>query len=187
MFQRGFKTWCENVSKQYRKNFSILPADPLNAFKLAESLKITVSYANQIPDLDPNSLRILIEEDSSSWSAATLSVNSEYLIILNPTHSKARTSSNLMHELAHIIIGHEPARVDVTEDNILLLNTYDQNQEEQADWLCGCLLLPREALLKIKRNRIIDSKASELYGVSADMLKYRMNITGVNNQLKRVR
>ena len=36
-----------------------------------------------------------------------------------------------MHELAHVIIGHTPARVDVTEDGALILNTYDRQQEDE--------------------------------------------------------
>jgi hypothetical protein len=46
-----------------------------------------------------------------------------------------------MHELAHVIIGHEPARVDVTEGGSLILNTYNREQEDEADWLAGCLSL----------------------------------------------
>jgi len=54
-----------------------------------------------------------------------------------------------MHELAHLIIGHEPARVVVSPDMILAVRTYDQGQEEEAAWLSGCLLLPRPALLAL--------------------------------------
>jgi hypothetical protein len=58
-----------------------------------------------------------------------------------------------MHETAHIIIGHDPARVDVTEDGLLILSSHNKQQEE-AKWLSGCLLLPREALLLIRRQRV---------------------------------
>lgn len=183
MFEKGFKSWCETTSKNFRKELKISPTDPLDAFKFAEHLNILVWSLKEIPDLDQQTIASLVK-DGSSWSAATISFNNEYLIIYNPTHSKARTASNLMHEISHIVIGHEPARVDVSVDNIMLLNTYDKNQEEEADWLCGCLLLPRDAAIKVKRNKLDDQKAAELYGISKEMLKYRMNVTGTNKLFK---
>ncbi len=37
-----------------------------------------------------------------------------------------RRASDITHEIAHVIIGHEPARVDVTEDGLLMLHCYDK-------------------------------------------------------------
>ena len=184
MFKRGFKSWCETVSAQYRKELKVAPSDPIDPHGLAALLNIMVWTINDIPNLDSEALRVLTGKDKSCWSAATISLNSESLIVLNPTHSKARTASNLMHEISHLVIGHEPARVDVSEDNILLLNTYDKTQEDEADWLCGCLLLPRTACLKIKKMNQDASKSASDYGVSVEMLRYRMNVTGMNRQFK---
>lgn len=184
MFERGFKSWCEIISAQYRKELKIGPSDPIDPYALAALLNITIWPVNKIPGLDAQTLSILTVKDKDSWSAATISLNNDHLIITNPTHSKARTASDLMHEMSHLIIGHEPARVDVSEDNILLLNTYDKTQEQEADWLCGCLLLPRTALLRIKRMNWAVTEAAGNYGVSVDMLRYRMNVTGVNRQFK---
>jgi Zn-dependent peptidase ImmA (M78 family) len=92
-----------------------------------------------------------------------------------------------MHELAHVIIGHEPARVDVTEDGSLILDTYNRDQEDEANWLAGCLLLPRDALLLIKREALELREAAKQYGVSVAMLQYRFNVSGVEQQLKRTR
>jgi hypothetical protein len=186
VFEKGFKSWCETTSKKFRRELKVAAGDPLDARMFAAHLNITLWSLNDIPDLDAQT-KIILTKDSRSWSAATISSGGEHLIIYNPVHSKARTSSNIMHEISHIVIGHEPARVDVSEDNIMLLNTYDKTQEEEADWLCGCLLLPREAALKIKRSKLADSKAAELYGISLDMLKYRMNVTGANKLFKNLR
>lgn len=79
-----------------------------------------------------------------------------------------RPASDLMHELAHIIIGHEPARVDVTEDGALIWNSHDQRQEDEANWLSGCLLLPREALSWIRRQRLDDRAAARYNGGEAN-------------------
>lgn len=115
----------------------------------------------------------------------TLTVGSKDLIILNPAHSGGRPASDLMHEVAHLLMGHKPARVYVSEDGLLMLDTYDRVQEEEARWLAGCLLLPREALVFIRRGNMDLRTAAEKYGVSLDMLQYRLNVTGVDRQLRR--
>lgn len=185
MFVRGFKSWCENVAVLQRKALGLAPSAPLDAYLFARHLGIEVLNVEQVPGLDEQFLRVLLREDPDSWSAITLSVGPRDLVILNSAHSGGRPASDLMHELAHVVIGHEPARIDVTEDRLLLLNTYDRQQEDEANWLAGCLLLPREALFEIRRRRLTERTAAHEYGVSAAMLRYRFNVSGVDFQLKR--
>jgi Zn-dependent peptidase ImmA (M78 family) len=90
-----------------------------------------------------------------------------------------------MHELAHILLGHDPARVDVAEDGSLVLFTYDKDQEDEANWLAACLLLPRAALLVIRKESGDLKSAAKDYGVSQVMLQYRLNVTGVEHQMRR--
>lgn len=87
-----------------------------------------------------------------------------------------------MHELAHRIRGHQAEEVEISEDGIMILNSYDKALEEEADWLAGCLLLPRDALVRIKKERLSDVEAAARYGVSLRMLSYRNSMTGVNRQ-----
>lgn len=183
MFERGFKTWCENVSLQQRKRLSLNAVDPLDPWKLAQSLEIVVWRADEVPGIAPDALDVLTREDPDCWSAVTLKVSRRTLVILNPTHSRARSASDLMHELAHILLGHQAARVDVTEDNLLMLHNYSRQQEDEANWLAGCLLLPRPALLHIKRT-MDHATAKNAYGVSQDMLNFRMRVSGVERQLR---
>ena len=83
---------------------------------------------------------------------------------------------------AHRIRGHEAQEVEVSAEGLMLLKGYDKLQEEEADWLSGCLLLPRDALLAIKKRRLDDAAAAVEYGVSMRMLSYRMAMTGVKRQ-----
>jgi len=64
----------------------------------------------------------------------------------------------------------------------MLLSGYDKLQEEEADWLSACLLLPREALISIKKQGLESSIAAERFGVSQRMLNYRLATSGVNRQ-----
>jgi Zn-dependent peptidase ImmA (M78 family) len=182
VFKRGFKSWCENVAILQRKALGLRPIDPLNPTQLAKHLGIEVWSPYDIPEINSECLQILLDEDPDSWSAITVSANSKDVIILNPTHAGGRPASNLMHELAHILIGHNPARIDVSEDGYLMLSTFDRTQEEEAKWLCGCLLLPRDALLLIRRQHISFNTAARRFGVSGLMLQYRLNVTGISKQ-----
>lgn len=176
MFTRGFKSWCERVASQQRRELRLRPSDPLDPEALARHLGIEVWAAEQVPGLDAESLRVLTEEDPDSWSAITVCDGAKHLIVVNSSHSDGRRASDITHEIAHILIGHEPARVDVTEDGLLLLSFYDKQQEEEAKWLSGCLLLPRDALLLIRRHRMDVEAAARTYGVSVPMLSYRLNV-----------
>jgi Zn-dependent peptidase ImmA (M78 family) len=87
-----------------------------------------------------------------------------------------------MHELSHIILGHDLADAEVTDDGHLVPSNYDQDQEDQADWLGGTLLLPRPALIQIRKNELTDDQAREKYLVSHEMLRWRFRMTGVDFQ-----
>lgn len=182
VFARGFKSWCENVAIQQRKELKLSPTAPLDPSMLAKHLRINIWTAEQVPDLDAACLKVLTEDDPDSWSAITICTGTKDLIIVNPAHSGGRRASDIMHEIAHIIIGHEPARMDVTEDGLLILNMYDKKQEEEAKWLSSCLLLPRDVLLLIRREQLTKETAANRFGVSVPMLTFRLNMTRLGPQ-----
>ena len=157
----------------------------MNPRDLARHLGVAVHTVEEIPGLSPDCIRILLHEDADSWSAVTLSANSKCVIILNSSHAQTRLASDLVHEIAHLLLGHKPARIDLTEDGSLMLSTYSRQQEDEANWLAGCLLLPRDALVLIRRQRLDLPTAARRYGTSMEMLQYRINVTGVDYQFSR--
>jgi Zn-dependent peptidase ImmA (M78 family) len=88
-----------------------------------------------------------------------------------------------MHELAHIILGHELASAMFTGEGDFVPSTYDQDQEDEAAWLGGTLLLPRPALLWMRRQGLSDEDAATYFGVSPDLLRWRIRMTGIDYQL----
>lgn len=89
-----------------------------------------------------------------------------------------------MHELAHRIRNHEPEEMSISSEGLMLLKAYDKEQEEEADWLAGVLLLPRDALVQIRRQGTTDEDVVAQYGVSKRMYTYRVSMTGVNRQFR---
>jgi Zn-dependent peptidase ImmA (M78 family) len=185
LFERGFKTWCEKYSADKRKALGLSVDAPLDARALAQHLGIRVWTPAEVSGLSKASCNVLLQNDGASpscWSAVTVLAAGKILVILNSSHSAARQASDLTHELAHRIRGHQAHEVEVTEAGLMMLSSYDKAQEEEADWLSGCLLLPREALIGIKRRGLEDAVAAAEYGVSTRMLGYRLARTGVNRQ-----
>lgn len=185
MFERGFKTWCERYATEVRQKLGQAATAPLDVRGLAAQLGVRVWLPRDIPGLREETLAILLRSDGktpSCWSAVTVVAGTRVAVILNTSHSLARQSSDLTHELAHRIRRHEAKEVDVTEGGLMLLSSYDKVQEEEADWLSGCLLLPRDALIAIRRRGLDDKSAASEYGVSQRMLAYRVNRTGINLQ-----
>jgi len=182
-FERGYKSWCENISIQYRKEISLKPYMPLCPWMLAKRLHTLVWTLDDLTDLPDQSKKQLLN-DHTSWDAANICVNSSNLIILNQESSKERQSSTLMHELSHIILNHEPSRVDISTDNLIILDSYDKGQEDEANWLAGTLLLPRQSLIHIVENFSEFDPIRIKYMVSKEMLRYRINMTGIGKQYK---
>lgn len=188
MLVRGFKTKCENISAETRKKLDLGKSDPLSPAVLAEYLGVCLLKPTDIDNLSEESRRQLLREDRDSWSAVTVSYLGVDMIFYNPTHSKWRHSSDIMHELSHIILGHKPSQiVFLGTDAQFALRDYNQDLEEEATWLSGCLLLPRDALISVRLSDLSDLQARDKYGASIDLITFRMNKTGVNFQIKAAR
>jgi len=185
MLARGFKTKCENLSAEIRKKLDLDKSDSLSPEALAEYLGVYLLKPTEIDLLSEKSRLQLLQKDTSSWSAVTISYLGTDLIAYNPTHSPWRYSSDIMHELSHVILAHKPSQIVIlSPDSQIALRDYNQDLEEEATWLSGCLLLPREALISIKRSGISNKAACFKYSVSMDLLTFRLNKTGVNYQIK---
>lgn len=187
MFRRGFKTWAERTSLRVRQRLKLTPDSAINPFQLAELLGVSVVTPKDLADLGEDIRQRLVTDHRDCWSAITVTDGRSYLIVTNPAHAQTRLHSSLAHEIAHIILGHEPSMMFMSPNSGVALRTHNEEQEEEANWLAGCLLLPREALIFIRRRGMPDEDACSQYGVSAAMLRFRFNVTGVDVQMRRAR
>ena len=183
-FRRGFKTWCESTALQYRTALRLDAAEPLPARQLAAHIGVRVVGIEQVPGLSPKALSQLTKGDPESWSGLLVAHRGINLVVINTAHSTGRQSSSLMHECSHVILNHKPAQVLQSPGGILI-SSYDRQQEDEADWLGGTLLLPRVALLKIAQEGPDYPEHTRAYGVSDDMLRMRLDRTGVSIQMRR--
>lgn len=185
MFRRGYKSWCENFALQIRADLALTKIAPLHFEVLAGHLGIFLWSLHQIQGLSTEALHTLSGIERSNWSAIAISFNGRDAIIYNPTHSLCRQSSDIMHEISHILIGHKPATVLLSQEGAMALRAFNRQDEDEANWLSGCLLLPRPALVRIKKSGLDHRTICEEYRVSGDLLTFRLNVTGVNQQMRR--
>ena len=91
-------------------------------------------------------------------------------VLVNPTHSPERQASTMMHELSHVVLKHVPVRVDVSSAGILLVSEYSEDDEDEANWLSGALLLPRDALKHYREKGWPAAKIVAHFGVSSQCM-----------------
>ena len=185
--RRGFKAWCERVSDQYRRALGVPLQAPLDPTILARHLGAVVWTPADVPGLSDKCLKQLTLEDRDSWSAVTLGVGDGNVIIVNSSHAATRQRNSLTHELAHLILDHEPGRIDVSKKGYLLLSSYEKEQEDEADWLSASLLVPREGLRRAYRSSQDPHVLAARFGVSTKLLQWRLRMTGILVQTRRAR
>ena len=185
--RRGFKTWCENSARGYRRELGLSAIAPLDPRSLAKHLGITIWTPVDIPDIDPKDVHHLTVTARESWSAATLRKNGGSLIIVNSGHALTRQNSSLAHEIGHIVLRHEAEKMYVTPDGLMMMSEYNLANEDEASWFAGAILLPRDALLDMSSRGVPHTDAAKHFGVSVKLLVMRRNLTGVDLQLRRGR
>ena len=183
--RRGFKSWSERTSGEYRSQLGLNLAEALEPRELADHIGVLVWTPRDVPGLSTGSIEQLTETDPSSWSAVTVAAGGHHLIIVNSAHAHTRQRSSLAHELAHVVLNHRPAEARVSEEGFLFRDRYDTEQEEEADWLAGALLLPREGLLSVYRRNSSSEVIGRHFVVSTKFVDWRLRTTGILLQATR--
>ena len=184
--ERGFKARCERMAQSLRVELGLASIDPLPPNDLASYLDVAVWSVTDLGLSEDDTVQ-LVEIDPDSWSAITISALRREAIIVNPAHKGGRYSSDVMHELAHLLLRHDPSTVFFADKSEVALRGFDRLAEEEATWLAAALLLPRDALVHLRQRGVSDERACELYGVSTRLLTFRMNVTGMARQFRRRR
>lgn len=140
---------------------------------------------DELAELSPDSRRQLLQVDSDSWSGMTLKEGNTTAILVNPAHAIERQRSTIMHEISHVLLKHVPTRVDFGPGGILLVSEYAEDDEGEADWLAGAMLLPRVALVSCRARRMTNAQIALHYGTSTQLSDWRIRMTGIDVQRRR--
>ena len=128
--------------------------------------------------------RHLLTKETDAFSALTVFEGNRRLIVHNDCHAIVRQNSNLTHELSHGLLHHpaSPALDETTGCRI-----FNGTNEDEASWLTGELLVTPQMALAIARGRFKEHAAARRLGVSQQMLRWRINMTGARKRVSRER
>lgn len=180
--RRGFKSEAERLAERQRAQLGLRPADPLKIIDLAENLGVRIYSASDL--VDRSALEALERLQPGAFSAATFHMpDGDTVAVYNPLSEPGRTNSDIAHELAHILLDHRLRDLQKIGGNTFF--ACDPEQEEEANWLAGCLLLPRPLLLREAYAKATPESIAQKYHVSVPMARFRLNASGVMMQARR--
>lgn len=168
-FRRGFKAHANRIALRVRQQMGLAAAAPIDPVEMCARFDIELIA---LSDLECDASRFLGVE-RSAFSAMTVPCGLKRAIVHNDSHHAYRQRSSICHELAHCFLGHE-CTPPLTDDGE---RARDSDIEGEANFLAGVLLVTNEAALHIMRRGLV-AGASEMYGVSEQMLEYRLRVSG---------
>lgn len=179
LLKRGFGAKAERIAESCRKEIGLSKFDPLDAFKLASHRQVLVIDVSAL-GLPSHTLGYLHGSllPKKQWDAVTIiGEDGKSRIIHNDTCPPARQQSNVMHEMAHVILEHQHEGEDYSLG--FPVRVYNEVHEAEAEYLGGVLQLPRPALMWRTKQQWPYEQIATTYGASVDMVTYRVRLSGV--------
>jgi IrrE N-terminal-like domain len=183
--KRGYKSECESQAAAVRAGLGLTTRDALDPRILAADLDIPIHPLSSLTGTQAvvAAVRHVMEVDRSVLSAMTIFPDwprRRRVIIFNDANLAVRQNSDLVHEIAHGLRLHEPRHAIAHG-----CRDYSKPEEDEAAWLAGCLLVPRDAAFAIAISGTPLELAASQYGVSTQMMSWRVNATGSKLQAAR--
>ncbi|MDZ8186635.1 MAG: ImmA/IrrE family metallo-endopeptidase [Nostoc sp. ChiSLP02] len=168
-----FRQRCEAIATEQRSLLGVQAFEALPANTLAAKLGATLLTPDQIQNFEPDQVALLLASDG--WSAGIIRHNPLW-IVYNPRHAPTRYESNVMHEIAHVLLNHQ----SVGFDPVTGLPKRKQHNEDQATFLGGCLQIPKRGLLWATQRKMLLPQIAAHFGASEAMVLFRSNVTNVS-------
>jgi hypothetical protein len=109
--RRGFKADAERISVRVRQDLGISATAVLPLERACTSLGLEVRSAADLIDIDR--LTKIEQVQPGAFSACTFEIGDRRIIVWNPLSSPARTSSDITHELSHMLLKHQVQTVHI--------------------------------------------------------------------------
>lgn len=178
--RRGFKAEAERLAENIRRDIGKRPSDSLDAVELARHVGAEVRCADELTSL--KKLQKLDQMQPGAFSACTFTIGERQVIVYSPLASSGRTQSDIAHEVSHLVLEHVMSTVQTLGG--ISFFTCDADEEQEANWLAGCLLLPRRLLYLAAKKGLDSAEIADRYNVSEQMAAFRLRTTGVMRQLQ---
>ena len=159
------------------------PDRPLNPFALARFANLLVVDIEKLKHLSSQTREHLLGAAAEEWSGGATSralPDGRKIVILNPTHGRARTNATLMEEICHVFLGHQANRLAIiANDNRgkTLARDYRKADEEAAYATGAAALVPYRTLRKLVLQGREAGEIARHFRVSKDLVEYRLKVT----------
>ena len=177
---RGFKADADRIAIGLRHQMGLPDEAPIDLNALAAKLGFPIVPISTFADVSPEQVAQLVEGDTGAFSASLIQLNPGSIILVNDGHKFRRRNSNIAHEIAHALLAHAPQTFDHLGGR-----SFNKDIEDEANCLAGHILIPNAAAMKIVRSGCTEDAACNRYGVSLEMLRYRLNTSGARIRHKR--
>jgi hypothetical protein len=179
--RHGFKAHAKRTANELREEHGYSRIARIDAIELAEAMNITVAPLSSFPEC-VTTLH-LTNNDPTSFSAATLRLEEQTMIVHHDGHTIERQMSNVGHEIGHVVLAHE----DSPPFSLNGCRDIYADIENEAAYFGSVLLVPDEAVLTLARKGRTIAESAEILGVSVQMMQWRFNDSGAARRLRRAR
>jgi Zn-dependent peptidase ImmA (M78 family) len=176
--QRGFKAEAERLASQIRDKMSLGQYKRLDIDALVHHVGAQLRSADELTTL--TKLHELEALQPGAFSACTFDLGTRKVIVISPLATEERQRSDASHEASHLLLNHSVKEVEQLGG--LSFFTCNPDEEQEANWLAGCLLLPRELLLRSLKRGLDAAAIAEANTVSLQMANFRLRATGAERQ-----
>lgn len=178
----------ERIALKIRE-FAGVPLDqPLNPWRLAPYVKLRVTNIREIQGLSPETRKSLLGDIGKNWSGgATRPLpDGSRLVFLNPNHTRERQAATLMEEICHVILGHSPTKLMMTQETeqALHFRNFNENQEEVAYAVGAAALVPYFGLKHAVMAGLRADKIARKFVVSRELAEYRIKVCSLWEEYK---
>jgi hypothetical protein len=180
--KRGFKSEAERLAVATRKQIGLDDRARLDLDSLRAQLGVEIC---SLSDLDGCSEAVahLHGAGQADFSAALVLLPADgRLVVVNDSHTKERLRNSVAHELSHLLLDHTATPGFDPLGN----REWRADDEDEANWLAGCLLAPRDGLIAVMNGVRMDlTRAAGHYEISIELMRQRWHQTGCAKQVQR--
>ncbi len=178
--RRGFKAEAQRLALELRGEVGLGAHGPFDPYLFAGEYGIPVV---KLSELDGDARDYFLLASGSALSGALIPVGTGVVILENDAQPQRRRRTTMCHELGHVVLEHEFG-VSLTDERKCGLGG---EQEAEADWLSGELLIPFDGALRLARANASDEQAADQFEVSLAVARWRMNASGARKIVERGR
>ncbi|GAA2552216.1 hypothetical protein HD598_000424 [Neomicrococcus aestuarii] len=178
--RRGFKTEAKRLALELRTEIGLGAHAPFDPYAFALEYGIAVV---RLSELDGAAREHFLKEQGSALSGALIPDGTGAVILENDAQPLTRRRTTMCHELAHVVLEHSFG-VSLSDERKCGLGG---QQEEEADWLSGEMLIPHDGAFRLARANATDERAAQVFDVSLAVARWRMNHSGARKVMQRAR